>query len=255
MSKIGSGTSYTLVCAVLLCQLVSSGSRALWCQGWYTLGSSLTEKSYITTLAENLSFGNMNWSRLWYIVSLFAIVGLIFLTGYFVGNRTWYISKPDEIVVKNGNGVEKTTLSDITFRNLNARTDGKNVVRAGELLYRTNGAELEIMLRITNLPLQFGVSEGSIAYPQSYTVNLAKRSLDGLNYELTPIGTLALDVPQKGVYSGGFGTKLAYNKLQFENQFERILLTNDTVPQLPAYDYAAFASEYRAKPSPFVWSE
>jgi hypothetical protein len=205
---------------------------------------------------ENNSFGNMNWSRLWYITSLFAIVGLIFVTGYFVGNRSWYIAQPDSITVKNANGNQKTLLSDVVFRSLMARTDAKTTVRVGDLLYRSADAtSLEVMVRITALPLQFGTSDGAVAYPQSLTVQLAKRTLDGLSYDLVPVGTLALDVPQKGLYSGTLSTTLPYKKTQFENQFERILLTNDTVPPLPAYDAPFFASEFRTRPSPFVWSE
>lgn len=198
----------------------------------------------------------MNLSKFWYVLSVFSIAGLIWLTGYFIGNRVWVIEQPDNVSIVGSNNARINSLNNIHFQFLKARIDNNNVVNVGEMMmYETGENKTDIMIRIHSLPVSFNDNANLIPFAKEYDILLAKTTQNGLNYNVENLGKIALNEPKDGQYSGSFFTSLEFSLVKFKNKFDRIIFVNSEAKKLPPYDNPIFPSEYRKNPSPFIWSE
>jgi hypothetical protein len=197
----------------------------------------------------------MKGSKFWFIISLFSIIALIFGLGWAIGNRSYITSIPDTVAVRYANGFENTSLTSVKFLKLNTLTSGE-VRQIGEIIYKEENLQVEILVRITNMPSLYS-SEPQIIYPEQYKVYIAEYNNDGTNYDQTEIGTVLLDPARSNLRSAFFSTNFKKkNKSDFAKQYNRVIFWNESgASTLPPFDYNLFPSELKSKPSPYIWSE
>jgi hypothetical protein len=200
----------------------------------------------------------MNWSKVWYVVSLLSLAGLVFYIGFLSGNRNLFSQTPTDITVTTWNKAQENSFTNIKFKTLIGRTSPGEVRKFGELAYRENvqTKKLDLMVRVISVPTVFNDSATSIPFPQSYQVTLAKRSLDGLSYAYTPTGTLVMNEPVGETLSGQFVFVLDLTEVEFERSIERVVFFNsESASALPVFDNQTFPAEVRTKNAPYFWTE
>jgi hypothetical protein len=200
----------------------------------------------------------MNWSKIWYVVSLLSLAGLVFYIGFLSGNRNLFSQSPSNITVTTWNNAQENSFTNIKFKTLIGRTSQGEIRKFGELAYRENvqSKKLDLMVRVISAPVAFSDGGAGINFPQSYQVNLAKRSLDGLNYSYTPAGTLVMNEPIGSTLSGQFVFVLEQSEIDFERTVERVMFfAQDGSSTLPPFDNQSFPADIRAKNAPYFWTE
>lgn len=187
------------------------------------------------------------------MLSLLSIVGLIFLVGFGVGNRSFFANQPSIFNIVSKNGSNLNIYSGSNFANMEGRSSVNQVQSFGEVIYKLNGDQYDILVRLTNVPTKLDAGAGLIDLPSKFKVNLAMRSSDGLDYIYQGIGILTTVVENNSL-NGVFTTSISKSNLNIFS-VERVVLFNEVGgSNLPAFENEIFPSAVRSRPAPYFWS-
>lgn len=200
----------------------------------------------------------MSLSKLLYILSLFGIVSLVFLSGYLVGNKSFINSEPVQVDIIGSNNFQDNNLSNIQFIDLNAKVNKEDsTTKIGELLLirnKTESSKPQVMIRLTDLPVNYDL-DTTYSTPKSMKMMLADRTVDGLDYEYQELGTINMNVAQDSTYTAEFVTNIDIQDGTID-KFERLVFFNSNgASQLPINDNSDFPSVIRSNNSPYIWSD
>ncbi len=200
--------------------------------------------------------------KFWIIITLFFVVILSTLGGYFYGTRERVNIQPDKIVIKAPNGAVQNDLTKIEKRDIKGILETDKIQVYGQLFFKISDAnQTQIRLDLANVPLVVKQlkSGKQKSIPNELQVALAKVSRDGTDYEYEPIGTLIFDEINKN------STRTA----QFSTVIDRPLFITGTdliqriVVQATKPEESNFFSEdspnlpikARSRPAPYFFIE
>lgn len=192
----------------------------------------------------------MSWSKLWYILSLLSISALIFSFGYLVGNRVYESRTGVEVELVNSNKYEPNSLSEIEFFNIRSINAKDSLVDAGEFSFFINQNEVQVMIRLNNLPTTYKDAQ-DIQFPKRLQIKLAQRNNGDLDYEYYDVGIISIEDGKNGLFT----TNIDMSESEFR-RYERIVAFDQVgKSELPPSSLSDFASVLRSTPGPYFWSE
>lgn len=199
----------------------------------------------------------MNLKRLWYIITVLMIFGVVFYLGYLMGNREYVNNQPDDIVLIGPNLSQQNSFSDMIIKDIYGSKNSKDIAVFGELYYKIVGDKTELFVRLHNAPLEVRQTQNNLrkSIPQTLNIQSAERTPDGLKYNYTNIGQITFNEPQNDTMSAEFTTIVDFPLTAINSSVERLVFTGVEEgdenlfiypdPNLPAYE--------RNLPAPYFW--
>jgi hypothetical protein len=197
----------------------------------------------------------MNLQKIWYIITFLGIIVFVFYLGFLYGNREKYNNEEDEILVIGPNYSIQNSLTLMEIRPILGSNDSQNIQAFGNLYFKLNKDQIEILIQINNVPNQVTQQNGKVRkdIPNELKISTAKRSLDGQNYDYEEIGKLVFDQPQNNLRSGKFSTIIKTPITSIERIVFQPVLDNDT--NIFVDDNPDLPSAVRSSPAPYFWVE
>lgn len=133
---------------------------------------------------------------------------ITFYLGYLFATREKTENNADSITVAAPNGSIQNSLSQIETRNIVGSRDAKSEQNYGDFYFKVlPDNKTEIMLRIDSAPLSIKASVEK-PIPSELNIALARRTAEGLDYNLEIIGKMTFDDASNGVRRGKFSSVL-----------------------------------------------
>lgn len=195
----------------------------------------------------------MNWSKVWFAISLLGVASLIFALGYAVGNRVWYsMQSPLNLSVRQWNGAQLTDLSLIQTTSIYARTSENDIKTVGNVSFVAKDNETAVLFDINQMPVSFNTQDKQFVTPQQLRMYAVKKTSTGNSYEAENIGVVSF-VQEERVLKGRFSSILN----QSASNIERFLFLspsgNSELP--PATSLTFLPVEEQLRNAPYAWSE
>jgi hypothetical protein len=137
------------------------------------------------------------------------LVVISFSLGYFYGTRDKYDKKPDNLDLIGPNLSIQNSLSQLQTKDILGFTQNNEVKTYGQFYYKVlNDKSTEVMFSLSDIPnsLKQANLKGEKSIPNELNIDLARISLDGLDYNFENIGKITFDEPKNGLRSGRFPT-------------------------------------------------
>ena len=197
----------------------------------------------------------MNWSKLWFGVSLFGVVALVFALGYAFGNRVWFSTQvPTVTTTTHWNGAVANKLENIKYLNLFARASETEIKTVGSLMLLADGDTLSILVRVDTLPVTFNTADKQYPIPLALKIYRTLRSQDGNSYTTNQVGTITLE-RQNSILVGRFPTNILLSNPY--SAIERLLFMGESgsseLPVATGLDF--LPSNVRSQNAPYMWSD
>lgn len=196
----------------------------------------------------------MNWSKVWFSLSLLGLASLIFLLGWAFGNRTWTsVNQPLELNITHWNGAVANDLSKIRSTTLLARASESEVKNVGSVTLLPSKASLQILVSFNGIPSSFNTTDKQFATPRTLTMYKAVRTTDGQKYTLESVGIVTLE-QQESSLAGKFPTTI---KIQpTDPKIERFLFVSEAgTSELPPSPLEFLPESLKSQNAPYAWSD
>ena len=197
----------------------------------------------------------MNWSKVWFAVSLVGVASLIFVLGFSFGNRIWFSTAiPTTITTTQWNGAIATVLESIKSVPLLARSSSQETKTVGQLTFISRSNKIELVIKLDSVPLTFNLADKQISTPQNLKIYRVSKSADGLDYISNQVGTITLE--QVGTNLAGFFSTIV-ELPNTQTSIERLIFLSESgtsdIPPAPALEF--LPSKQQIQNAPYVWSE
>lgn len=198
----------------------------------------------------------MNLQKFWYVITIFGVLSITFYLGFLYGNRERMDARQPNLVVVGPNLSIENSLTRMEIRDIRGSRNAKDIETFGQLYFKSNAdGKTELLIRMAGVPAEVKQAQGGAtkSIPNELHIQVARRSLDGLDFITEEIGTLVFDEPINNVRSGRFSTVydktiVGIDRIQFvsiKEGEENIFLDSD--PDLPP--------QVRTRPAPYFWVE
>ena len=195
----------------------------------------------------------MKLKTIWYFLSVFSIFVLIFYAGFLFGNREQVDKLPDQISIIAPNLSKSNQLSEIKIKEILGSENSQDIRSFGKLYYIIGKDTTDLLFRIEDAPIKVGQlqNKAQITLPKQFNIALARRNLNGLDFEYKEIGIISFNEPFKERQGAEFSTFTNEELLTWERIVLRSTDSNiknlylDTDPDLP--------QNVRNQPAPFFW--
>jgi hypothetical protein len=197
----------------------------------------------------------MNWSKVWFGISLVGVASLVFALGYAFGNRVWFSTQtPTEVVTTHWNGAVANNLENIKFLALFGRSSETETKQVGTLMVLASSDKLSLLVRVDTLPVVFGTADKQLITPLALKIYRAQRSGDGNSYITNQVGTITLEQQDKQL-KGKFPITISLDNPL--SSIERLVfLAESGSSELPIATGLDFLpSSVRTQNAPYLWSE
>lgn len=195
----------------------------------------------------------MNWSKVWFAISLVGVASLIFALGFATGNRVWFgMQSPLELNVKQWNGAQVTDLALIKTVPLLGRASDNDIKTIGRLLFVPREKETIVLFDIDQMMMTFNTQEKSFPIPAQLRIYAVQKNPSGNTYDANQTGVISLE-PSDRVFKGRFSSVISLPA----SRIERFLLLSPTgASDLPVSSALTFLpSDEQKKNAPYAWSE
>lgn len=195
---------------------------------------------------------NMNWSKVWFAISVLGVSSLIFALGVLVGNRSFVSSTPQSLIITHWNGATANDLSQITYVTLFGRSAENEIKPVGQLSMLSHNGQIEILFKINSLPSIFSGDKPYIL-PKSLTIYRVSKSVDGNSYIPISVGIITLEQKDR-ILTGRLPLTLSLPDTQ---NIERFVALGDTgASDLPATGSLNFLPvNEKTKNALYLWSD
>jgi hypothetical protein len=197
----------------------------------------------------------MNWSKIWFVVSLLGVASLIFALGFSFGNRIWFSnSTPTTVTTTHWNGAISTVLESIKSVTLFARSSESEIKSVGQLVFVTQANQTQIILKVDSMPINFSLVDRQIATPKNLKIYRVLKTSDGTDYQTQQVGIITLEQVGSSLM-GSFSTLLTTQKPQ--SAIERFVLLSESgtsdLPASPVLDF--LPAKQQLQNAPYSWSD
>jgi len=186
---------------------------------------------------------------------------VVFYFGFLFGIRENINSEKDEITLIGPNGANQNFITQIQKKDVSGLLNSEKIATYGEMLFIVEEKKTQILISLKDIPNSVKQTKSSNklekAIPSKLNVALARRTVDGLDYEYEIVGELSFDAPKNNSRSGQFSKILEQSfsdtsvksiqriELQPIDKNKDFNLFSEDNPNLPI--------EVRKKPAPFFW--
>ncbi len=199
----------------------------------------------------------MNLKRLWYILTICMIAGVVFYLGFLFGNREFVNDQPDDITVVGPNSSRQNSFSDMIIKDIYMSKNSRDITVSGQLYYKIVGDKTEILIKLVNVPTEIKQSENNRKknMPTTLLIETAQRVPSGMDYKYTEIGEISFDEPINGLMTGTFTTIVDFALTDFDSIIERIVFTSvdEDDENLFIYPDPNLPANVRNLPTPYFW--
>ena len=158
--------------------------------------------------------------------SIFIIIAVAFLGGFFISKRESFIGKNEPIInFKTKDGYGANYLNNIETREIIGLYGGQKQIY-GTLFFVINEGRTDLLFKFSNIPSQIKNSAGKdTPTPDKYQMFYAKGCCNGLNYEYLDLNTFVnLETVKNNTKKANFATVVNFNILNSGG--ERIIINN-----------------------------
>jgi hypothetical protein len=214
-----------------------------------------------------------NKSRIFIALGLLVAITLTFYLGYLVGNKDSLQSKfMPEVQTILENGSSENSLTQIQIRDVLGSSNSKDKQAFGKFYYviknKSTTPTTDILLKIDQAPAKVISSDEKTIrnIPLEMNVNLAFKTVDGLDFQYQNIGKITLVADDKKTLKADFSSIINFVlDDKTEKVVQRIVLRptdptlvnifQDTDPNLPVKIRGDKSRGIGGEPAPYFWVE